>query len=204
MWLFQRFPYSLPCLAAGGYVGFVMILCIFFLNEVGPQSALFLSESNRLISLSSILQPHHKEEEQSRTLREILDSTICIVLLNWVFTATATFCTALLFPLFLFTPVPLGGFSLGPSQIASFLAASALAQALWLLLIMPELDRILGTRILYRICTATGPIFSLFPPLANAFARVGSITTSWTVMWFWVVIGASLNITFSGSAQSIV
>jgi hypothetical protein len=36
IWLFQRYPYSLPCLVAGGYVGFVMILCSFFLKEVSP------------------------------------------------------------------------------------------------------------------------------------------------------------------------
>lgn len=76
-------------------------------------------------------------------------------------------------PVFWFTPVSLGGYGFTPYQISIMMAVNGAAQALWLLLIFPPLQRRRGTGGVLRGCAYAYPFFFAVCPLGNILLRSG-------------------------------
>jgi hypothetical protein len=104
---------------------------------------------------------------------------------------------AAILPLFCFTPVELGGLSFAPAQIALLIAVAGAAQSVWVLAVMPPLDRRLGTRTLLRCCFAIWPIGFLMPIGANQLARHGNLNAMYALMAFLMTLGAGVAMAFS-------
>lgn len=101
--------------------------------------------------------------------------------------------------MFAFTPVELGGLAFRPPDIAILIAFAGLAQSIWLLVVMPPLDRAFGTRRLMRFCYLAWPWIFVMPVLANRVALTGSRAGVWAIMGGSVSIGAGIAIAFSAS-----
>ncbi|KAK4688417.1 MFS transporter, ACS family, allantoate permease, partial [Tremellales sp. Uapishka_1] len=142
--LFIDYPYALPCLIAGLYVLLTMIAAHYWLEE-----------PNRDVSPAPI------------AVRSILTPRIMSMLSIFGWTVTLSFSLSALIPLHLFTPVSLGGQGQTPSQIAQVVGASGFFQSLWLLIAMPKLDQLLGTRRLFIWTAAAYPVVMVLPVLAS-------------------------------------
>jgi MFS family permease len=94
-------------------------------------------------------------------------------------------------PVWWFTPVRLGGCGFTPLQISLMMGLNGAAQAAWLLLIFPVLQRKIGTKGVIRVCALAYPWFFLCCPLVSALLRVG---TEASVKAFWVFAPAALSI----------
>lgn len=136
-------------------------------------------------------------------IRQILTPRMVRMLSVFGWTVTVCFSLSALFPLYLFTPVGLGGMDYSPPEIAQVGAASGLSQALWLLFAMPRLDAALGTRKLFLGTSSIYPFVMALPILANAFARSGATAGSLAMLAIYVIIGQAVNMTFSESSLSV-
>lgn len=100
-------------------------------------------------------------------------------------------------PLWAYTPVRLGGLGWSPPFIASIISFAGLFQAFWLLILMPILDKRLGTRTLTRLCFGAWPLFFAAPILVNRLARGGHLTAVYAVMLGAQFTGAGVSMAFS-------
>lgn len=94
-------------------------------------------------------------------------------------------------PVWWFTPVRLGGCGFTPLQISLMMGLNGAAQAMWLLLIFPILQRKIGTKGVIRVCAFAYPIFFISCPLSSALLRMD---TEVSVKAFWVFAPAALAI----------
>ncbi|KAK8866059.1 hypothetical protein IAR55_001210 [Kwoniella newhampshirensis] len=172
--LFVDYPYCLPCLVCAVYILASMILCAIWLKETRPDAC------DNPLPVRSILTP--------RMLR-------MLAIFGW--TVTVVFSQNALFPLYLFTPISIGGQSKTPPQIAQLGAAAGLSQGLWLLLVLPRLDRWLGTKRTFKLVSAGFPLVMILPIIANALARGNTALGSPLILAVYVGIGTSCNMTFT-------
>ncbi|ORY24489.1 MFS general substrate transporter [Naematelia encephala] len=179
--LFSEHPFVLPCMVVSAYVGGTILLCLLYLRE-----------------------PHHRENSKggsskpsTMSIRESLKPPMPRMLVIYAVTVTASFCQGALVPLHLFTPINLGGLNETPSQIALVSAISALFSAIWMLLLMPKLDRRLGTKRLFIYCSAATPVMMVLPVIANAFARTGHFGMSYFALFLFICIGSGAGMTFT-------
>lgn len=105
--------------------------------------------------------------------------------------------TSVLFSTFAYTPVDLGGLEWEPPMIAAMVSVVGVAQGLWLLFLMPPLDRRYGSRALTRACFAVWPFMFLFPIITNQLARHGHSNTVIVAGIAWQIISGGVSMVFS-------
>jgi hypothetical protein len=194
--LLKAYPYALPGIACGGYCGLTIVLCVGYLREVSDLlwSCTCRPESTQSDACS---QTRPDECNSSTTIKDILSHRLLQMLVIFGWTVTVIFCLNALFPLYLFTPVSLGGMDKTPPQIARINASSACFQGLWLLIAMPRLDRWLGTRKLFNIIAAMLPLQMLNPIIANALVRKGHSRAAMIFIGSYATVGQLVNMSFS-------
>lgn len=102
-----------------------------------------------------------------------------------------------LFPIYLFTPVALGGFGLVPYQISIFITLTGAAQAVWLLVIFPPLQHRIGTNGVIRGCAIVYPVCFATLPLGNILLRNEAVTAFWIIAPLFFVIFSGVSMSFT-------
>lgn len=113
---------------------------------------------------------------------------------------TLAFAYTAIVPVFWYTPVDLGGFGFTPMQISLLMGLNGAAQAAWLLLVFPPLQKKIGSNGVIRLCAAAYPCFLLTMPVGNMLLRTG---TDAAIKSFWVftpvalVFGCGVSMSFT-------
>lgn len=186
---FEKYPYSLPGFVIAGISMTGVITSIFFLEET-----LDKSESER----DGANAGGTKNDSMMQLLKapgilNVLWVYCHVMLLAFAFTA--------LMPVYLYTPIDVGGLEFDPFQIAMYMAVQGASQALWLVLAFPFLHRRLGTKKLMYGCGVMYPIFFGGYIFVNEMLR---IHTPAAMAWFWIVgsivavIGPGVSMAFTG------
>lgn len=104
----------------------------------------------------------------------------------WVYTHVMflAFAFTAVLPVYLFTPVPLGGVDFSPFRISVWMAVQGASQATWLIVAFPFLQRRIGTKGSMKACVAVYPLFFLGYILMNLLLRMDTEPARAT---FWVV-----------------
>ena len=100
-------------------------------------------------------------------------------------------------PVWWFTPVALGGFGFEPLQISLLLGVNGAAQAAWLLLVFPPLQRRIGTNGVLRACAYAYPVFFASCPLGNVLLRRGADVAFWVVVPALLAVGCGVSMCFT-------
>lgn len=91
----------------------------------------------------------------------------------------------------------MSGLGWTPPYIAGIIAFAGMFQAFWLLVLMPILDKRVGTQKLTSTCFAIWPAFFAAPILANQLARRALWEFVYTVMVMAQFTGAGVSMAFS-------
>jgi MFS family permease len=175
--LFRDFPFALPCIFAGVATIAGGVSCFIWLRE----------------------PPHQEHHDLRRTIREIVNPAVLRVLLIQAFVNIFGFTYTALFPLWLFTPVKLGGLAFHPQQIGLIMVVNTLSQAIWGLVLMPRLDRRLGTRKLIAYCFYVWPVFFSIHLLESRLAQGGHRFAMWVLLLATSSLGSGVSMAFSAS-----
>ena len=108
---------------------------------------------------------------------------------------TALSYTAVL-PVVMFTSVKSGGFGFSDQWISIFLALGGGAQALWMLIAFPPLQKKFSTGSVMRWCAFGYPIFMMAYPIFNEFLRQGWTLAFWIAAPTTVVVGSYVSMAF--------
>jgi hypothetical protein len=104
-------------------------------------------------------------------IREIITRRVRRTLVNYAMLAFTSMSIAGILPLFLFTPVHLGGLGFDEAQIGTALSAQAITTASVHLLLFAPIQRRFGTARTFRISAFAYPISCAFFPLTSYIAR---------------------------------
>jgi hypothetical protein len=101
-------------------------------------------------------------------------------------------------PVFLYTPVRLGGIGLTPELIAAFTALAGAAQAAWLLLVFPRLHKRVGTGGVLFYCACVWPVFFASSVVFNTLLRHNFKAAFWATAPPTLVLGSGVAMAFGG------
>jgi hypothetical protein len=102
-------------------------------------------------------------------------------------------------PVFMYTPVHLGGMGFSPELIAAFTALAGASQAAWLLLVLPRLHQRVGTGRILFYCACAWPIFFALNVAFNFLLRHHLKTAFWASAPPALVLGSGVAMSFSKS-----
>ncbi|KAL1601652.1 hypothetical protein SLS60_006567 [Paraconiothyrium brasiliense] len=179
---FNDYPYALP--------GFV---CSF----VGLSAALLVT-----FYVKETLHVHHgakRATEPSLTWWDVIKSPgVAKVMLIYNYCMLLAFAFTAAFPVFMYTPIHLGGLQLSPEWISVFMAIGGASQAFWLLVVFPPLHKRIGTGGLLKFNAFIWPIFFASNPLCNILLRHGLKVPFWILFPFNNIFGSSVAMAFTG------
>ncbi|KAF2471162.1 MFS general substrate transporter [Lindgomyces ingoldianus] len=184
---FHDYPYAFPGFISASVGASATIL-----------SALFVKETLHL---------HHGKKntnEPPMSTWELLKypgvAQVCIIyiyilLLAFAFTAGD--------PVFLYTPIDMGGIGFPASLIAAALALGGFSQAFWLLFVFPPLHKRIGTGGIFRLCAACWPFFFAVSPICNVFLRHNLKALFWAVGPLVTAVGSGVAMAFTANQLAV-
>ncbi|KAF2491802.1 putative tetracycline-efflux transporter [Lophium mytilinum] len=179
---FIEYPYALPTIVTGSF-GFVAAVI----------SALFIKET---------LHVHESQGSTDNTppksIWEILKAPgVATVLGLYGFTMLMAFAYTAVLPVYLFTSIKKGGLQFPPLGISIVLGVGGLAQAVYLLLIFPPLQKRFGTVGVLRLCSCAWPFFFSLGPILNTFRRHDAMVPFWIFGPFGLALGSGVAMAFT-------
>jgi hypothetical protein len=100
-------------------------------------------------------------------------------------------------PVFLYTPIELGGTGFSPELIAAAIGLAGLSQAMWLLFAFPPLHRRIRTGGVLSLCAALWPFFFMIYPICNVLLRYKIKIPFWILGVSGTVLGSFVSMAFS-------
>ncbi|CAI6333735.1 unnamed protein product [Periconia digitata] len=178
---FHDFPYALP-----GFVSALVPLTATF------SSSIFIKET---LNVRKSKDTPNKEPMSTWELINYPGIRQVLFIFNYVMMLAMGFTA--IFPVFMFTTIPLGGLELSPGWIATFMSVGGLAQSLWLLVVFPWLHKRVGTEGVVKFSAVVWPCFFAIDPLCNLFLRRGLKPLFWTVFGINNVVGCGVAMAFA-------
>lgn len=193
IWFFENYPYAFSSLTVA-LVGATAAL----------SSALFVDETlKKKPTADSGGEDGIDAPKPSGDLStwELLKSPgVSIVIYTYGHIMVLAFAFTAIVPVFWFTPVRLGGYGFTTLQISLMMGLNGAAQAMWLLLVFPPLQRKIGSNGVIRLCASVYPVFFLLCPIGNVLLRRGteaSINVFWIFVPVTLVIGCGVSMSFT-------
>ena len=118
-----------------------------------------------------------------------------VLIYNYVMLLAFTFTAVN--PVYLYTPVRLGGLGFSPELIAGVTALAGASQALWLLLVFPRLHKSVGTGRVLFYCACVWPVFFASTVVFNILLRHHLRAAFWATAPVTLVIGSGVAMAFS-------
>ncbi|RAL14995.1 MFS transporter [Aspergillus homomorphus CBS 101889] len=132
---------------------------------------------------------------------ELLKSPgVGMVIYTYAHIMVLAFAYTAIIPVFWFTPPHLGGYGFTTRQMSLLMGLNGAAQATWLLLIFPPLQKRIGTNGVIRLCAYAYPWFFLSCPAGNLLLRIGtetSIKVFWVLLPIALAVGCGVSMSFT-------
>lgn len=190
----EKYPYALSSFIVALVGATAAISSAVFVEETLKKEPIATSPE------TETLDPAPQQNRDMST-RELLGAPgVGIVLYTYGHLMVLAFAYTAIVPVFWYTPITLGGFGFTPMQISLLMGLNGAAQAAWLLLVFPPLQKRVGTNGVIRLCAALYPVFLLCCPLGNVLLRIGtkaSINTFWIFVPSALVVGCGVSMSFT-------
>ncbi|KAF8299928.1 MFS general substrate transporter [Clavulina sp. PMI_390] len=184
--IFQTYPYLLPCLVSSSFSVVAIIMCALFVEEVSPTptgtSKAPLSPILPLVSSDEAETP--KEEKKPVTVFDLLARPhIRAVLASGAMFSFLGVGFDVIFTLYSYTLVRLGGMGRTPTQIGWALAASGVVGIFSAIFVFPHIQRRFNNRLAYTFFAAFWAVAFAMMPLGNLMARAAERVGDETLVW---------------------
>ncbi|KAL6867025.1 MFS general substrate transporter [Trichoderma novae-zelandiae] len=189
--LFRDYPYILPGVAITLINVVSVVLCMLYLEETlepdappaAPGAAAAPARPHRLSTWELLRAPG-------------------VGIVIWVYTHVMflAFAFTAVLPVYLFTPVDLGGVEFSPFRISVWMAVQGASQATWLIVAFPLLQRRIGTKGSMIACVAAYPLFFVGYIVLNLLLRIDTepaVASFWVVAFFVAFVGPGVSMAFT-------
>ncbi|KAI9060994.1 MFS general substrate transporter [Trametes sanguinea] len=192
---FKTYPYFLACSIPATFSAIACFVTLFFLKEtvrnpLSIRQLLRLSPKVAAIEHDAQLPKSLDVDDDSRPLplRRLLVPRVIVAAANYGFLAIVDITLRAIQPVFLSTPVALGGLGLEPQTIGAILSLYGVTNGIVQIFLFGRIHDRFGTKRVYLAGVASMlPVFALFP-FINELARLEGLSpTVWAL-----VLGQSL------------
>ncbi|KAJ6468336.1 major facilitator superfamily domain-containing protein [Mycena sanguinolenta] len=191
-----EFPYFLPCMVVGGFVFISFIAVLLFFKETAPTRAGTIKRPHKVRDPEYV--NYSKVPCDPLPLKDLLAVfPVVISISNYVALAFLNIVLSALLPLFLATPIEIGGLGLPPKTIGLILATYGAITGLFQVSFFSILVRRFGERRIFLAGLSTClPIFALFPVISLVAKASGISFTIWILVGCVLGLGAMMDSSF--------
>jgi len=215
----KKYPYFLPCAVPATFSIIAWLVTFLFLKETLPapisirqlinvttkrkkptlQNAIGSTDA----SVASIPGPTAKavqsfdDDSRPLPLRSLLTPPVLITAGNYAFLSLVDIAFRAIQPVFLSTPIHLGGLGLPPPSIGKLLSLSGISNGIFQVFFFARIHDRWGSKMTFVVGIASAiPAFLMFP-VANALARTqGYSAAVWTAIGFQTISGILINLSY--------
>ncbi|CAI7669644.1 unnamed protein product [Penicillium discolor] len=192
---FVKYPYALSSFVVALIGGTAAVSSACFVEETLKKEPVVVNRGSEEAASDAPAQ------SGNLSTRQLLASPgVGVILYAYGYLMVLAFAYTAIIPVFWFTPVHLGGYGFTTLQISLMMGLNGAAQAGWLLLVFPPLQKRIGSNGVIRICASMYPFFFLSCPLGNVLLRMGtdaSVTAFWIILPITLVIGCGVSMSFT-------
>ncbi|KAK7037742.1 hypothetical protein VNI00_010703 [Paramarasmius palmivorus] len=189
----KDYPYFMPCLLTGSFVFVSFIVTLLFFEESAPLK----TRRQRSPSEASEVTLNPKEDIPL-PLRSLLTWPVIISVSNYVALAFLNIAFNALLPLFLHTPIPLGGLNLPPSAIGYVLGAYGCVTGLFQAAFFAKIIHWLGERRIFINGVASFVGLFAVMPIISVFAKLwgGDYWVVWALIGCILVLAVTMDMAY--------
>lgn len=203
----QKYPYFLACAIPATFSVIAGLVAFFYLQEThhSPVSLWELLSTLRGrtrrtpgdVSLPLLEESNELSSEKPLPLRSLLTFRVLIAAANYASLSLIEIFFRALQPLFLATPIHLGGLGLPPSAIGHVLSTFGVLNGLFLAFFFARIHDRWGSKNVFMVGLSSAiPLFVLFPVISHVATTQGLNTTVWILVGVQVVLSVMLSISF--------
>lgn len=192
---FEKYPYALSSFVVALIGGTAAVSSAYFVEETLKKEPVVVDHGSE--EAGSDAPPQSGELSTWQLLKS---PGVGVVLYAYGYLMVLAFAYTAIIPVFWFTPVRLGGYEFTTLQISLMMGLNGAAQAAWLLLVFPPLQKRIGSNGVIRLCASVYPLFFLSCPVGNVLLRMGtegSVQAFWIILPITLVIGCGVSMSFT-------
>ncbi|KAF8071615.1 member of major facilitator superfamily multidrug-resistance, DHA1 sub-family [Lyophyllum atratum] len=203
----KSFPYFLPCIVPVLVTIVAWLVTFFFLKETvksplpvssilqPPKSQEVLHLSGVVVSAISTKLPVNPDA--LLPLRGLLTPQVIIAVANYAALSFVDITFRAIQPLFLATPIALGGLGLPPSTIGNILAIYGTLNGCIQVLFFAQIHDYLGSKKTYMAGIASAiPLFLVFPIISLLAKTFGLVILLWIVLGVQIILPTAFSFAF--------
>ncbi|KAJ5159118.1 uncharacterized protein N7500_008769 [Penicillium coprophilum] len=194
---FEKYPYALSSLVVAMVGATAAISSACFVDETLKREPVGVDRDSEEAACNVPAQ-----SDDLSTWQLLRSPGVGMVLFSYAHIMILAFSYTAIIPVFWFTPVHLGGYNFTTIQISLMMGLNGAAQAAWLLLVFPPLQKRIGTNGVIRLCAFIFPLFFLCCPLGNLLLRMDT-DASVKIFWVFLPIGLAVGCGVSMSYTAI-
>ncbi|KAK9900843.1 MFS general substrate transporter [Cystobasidium minutum MCA 4210] len=193
---FLKYRYALPCFVGSIFPVIGIVIGLFFLQETLPTAKRVTAQNDA--ESSSV-----KAKVAPPSMRSLFTKRVCLTLANYAMLAFTSIANAGIFPVFLYTPVKLGGLGLKPFQMGTIMGCQAFLTTACQLLFFAPIQRRLGTVYTFRCMVVFYTLGFIMYPITSWLARdtltrdSPSLTSVYTALGIQVFCLSMANLAYS-------
>ncbi|KAJ7284506.1 member of major facilitator superfamily multidrug-resistance, DHA1 sub-family [Mycena rebaudengoi] len=201
----RTYPYFLPCAIPATYSILAWFVTFFFLKETATSRASSRGGTTgpskgkiSAVEASASTEANQiKSTSQAVPLRNLLTRPVIIAASNYAMLSLVDIAFRAIQPLFLSTPIELGGLGLSTSRIGNMLSIFGVLNGLFQVFFFGRVHDYLGSKTMYTLGIASAlPCFAMFP-LLNYLARAqGLSATVWALVLVQIVVSIGLSFSY--------
>jgi len=194
----KNYPYFLPCAIPATFTIFAWITTLFFLKETTPNPipvAQFLGFRKHQRGRDSIEAALAVEKPLS--LRSLLTYEVVVAAANYAFLSLVDISFRAIQPVFLSTPIEMGGLGLAPPTIGKLLSVLGLLNGLFQVCFFAKIhDRWGSKRVFIAGLMFSFPAFALFPVINILARQQGYSPVVWMAIGAQILVFMILNLSY--------
>jgi len=204
----KKYPYILACAVPAIFSAICWLAILFFLKEtVKNPTPIFQLLKNKNtkgqplpISVSDSEDATHtvtSDGDKPLPLRSLLTERVIIAVSNYAFLALVEISFRAIQPVFLSTPVTLGGLGLSPSVIGNILSTYGVVNGIFQVFFFAKIIKHWGTKKTYLVGLVFAlPAFALFPILSLLVRKEGLSILVWALAIVHTLIPIGMSMSF--------
>nr|GAT52890.1 major facilitator superfamily multidrug-resistance DHA1 sub-family [Mycena chlorophos] len=205
----HKYPYFLPCAIPATYSILAWAVTLLFLRETarGPSvvriPSVFERRADEAAAKRATLEdavPEQElpESERAVPLGQLLTYRVFLAGGNYAFLSLVDIALRAVHPVFLATPIDLGGLGLSTVSIGRLLSVFGVLNGVFQIFFFAPLHDYLGSKLMYNIGIFTAlPTFIMFPVLSYLAREAGEVTSFiWTLALIQAIISIGLSLSY--------
>ncbi|KAF8969114.1 member of major facilitator superfamily multidrug-resistance, DHA1 sub-family [Flammula alnicola] len=216
----KKYPYFLPCAVPATFSALAWVVTYIFLKETVPapipiseflgfkkeKTDFGLQEADEsedaIVTLSRTKNAQSTDElpesEQPLPLRSLLTPRVLIAAGNYASLSLVDISFRAIQPLFLSTPIHLGGLGLPPSMIGNLLSVFGILNGLFQVFFFAKINDYWGSKKVFVWGIAsTIPVFASFPVINYLARHQGYSLAVWTAVGFQIVTSIVISLSYA-------